>query len=289
MTFKKEGKSVAAISRVILRSRHVIADFMKDPQNYGTKSSHRRPKALSTQDHRWLQRLVRKQQISASATKHTVGTPAACQTISNNLKNCFHLKRQSTTLKLPLYSQHKEAHLEFAKEHMAWTNAGNNIIFSNERKFNLDGPNGWNFYWHDLHNEPNYLSFVQEGNSTMVSKAFTSNREEKLVFINGHVNGAKYQELVENHLLPYGHIIGGSNWTLPQDNAPCHPSQSTVEWFQPTNDRVLKCPSRSLNLNTIENPWGITVPAVYANGGQFEDLHNLRGQSAELYESSWIR
>ena len=46
---------------------------------------------------------------------------------------------------------------------------GMRIIFSDEKKFNLDGPDGWNYYWHDIRKEPEVFKKRPKGkNSCMV-------------------------------------------------------------------------------------------------------------------------
>lgn len=49
-----------------------------------------------------------------------------------------------------LTKKHKEARLKFAEEHMHWGDLWQNVIFSDEKKFNFDGPDCYSFYWHDL-------------------------------------------------------------------------------------------------------------------------------------------
>ena len=43
---------------------------------------------------------------------------------------------------------HKEKRLKFAQEVMPWKQGWH----SDEKKFNLDGPDCWQYYWHDLRN-----------------------------------------------------------------------------------------------------------------------------------------
>ncbi|KHJ99009.1 hypothetical protein OESDEN_00999 [Oesophagostomum dentatum] len=68
---------------------------------------------------------------------------------------------------------HQKARLEFARNNMN-TN-WNKIVFSDEKKFNLNGPDGNLFYWRDLRKEP--LRFSKRnfgGGSLMVWAAFSA-------------------------------------------------------------------------------------------------------------------
>lgn len=167
--------------------------------------------------------------------------------------------------------------MDFAINHVTWTVGWKRVIFSDEKKWNLDGPDGCHYYWHDLRTEPHYFKKRGHGGgSVMTWAAFGVNGKTELKVIHGRINSKDYQELLAGALLPVGEAIGDPQWIFRQDNAPIHTSHSTMAWFQEHGVRVLPWPALSPDLNPIENVWGIMARRVYANGRQFDNVAELR-------------
>jgi hypothetical protein len=59
--------------------------------------------------------------------------------------------------------------MEFARKYMHMNKKWKNVIFSDEKKFNLDSSDGFSSYWHDLRsNNPPRMSRNFEGGIVMV-------------------------------------------------------------------------------------------------------------------------
>jgi hypothetical protein len=59
------------------------------------------------------------------------------------IKKCAHLKRRRLQKKPLLTQRHKENRLNFARNHMDWNDQWNTVIFTDKKRFCLDGPDGY--------------------------------------------------------------------------------------------------------------------------------------------------
>lgn len=137
------------ISRRIRRSVTAITNFLNNSVDYGNQYKGRKP-ILDNRARRKLRNLASNQQISAKEIKNDLGTKASLTTIRRELKlmKIVHRKMKRSP---KLTANHKLQRMEFCRSNMA-TN-WKNIWFSDEKKWNLDGPDGYNYYWHDCRKE----------------------------------------------------------------------------------------------------------------------------------------
>jgi len=74
------------------------------------------------------------------------------------------------------------------------------------------------------------------------------------------VNSDSYQKLVISKSMIYhgmNNLYGQFGWTLMQDGAPAHTSNSTLEYLSSRCNVLPNWPPNSPDLNPIENLWGI--------------------------------
>ncbi|GBM16772.1 Transposable element Tc3 transposase [Araneus ventricosus] len=111
-------------------------------------------------------------------------------------------------LRLPISNLHISKRLQWARNHMSYGDKWMAVLFSDEKKWNLDGPDGNIKYWHDLRKEPrSFLSRQSGGGSVMVRAAFGFNCQVSLAFLDGRQNSPKYIETLGNHLMSFAENI----------------------------------------------------------------------------------
>uniref|UniRef100_A0AAV1TT56 Tc1-like transposase DDE domain-containing protein n=1 Tax=Peronospora matthiolae TaxID=2874970 RepID=A0AAV1TT56_9STRA len=235
---------------------------------------------LSKRHLRLLLRTSAQGNLSAAQLKIDLSLPVSVTTVQRILADVdwfVYTKMENT---LPHTVADMSARKFWAKDMLLHEDAGSvldSIIFLDEKKWYLDGPDGIQHYWRDVR------QFVRQkkrrqagGGSTMIWAAFSACGKSPLVVLTGRQNSDDYVYTVSEYLRPFAHLTYGEDFIFQQDNASIHVSDRSREFFSKEGIQVLDWPSKSSGLNPIENLWSIVSRQVYANGTQFECVSELK-------------
>ena len=86
-----------------------------------------------------------------------------------------HVRYMTRCPTVKMTEKHRENRMKWARQQLQWNaTSWKDVIFSDEKKFNLDGPDGLKHYWHDLRREPEIFSRrVSGGGSVMIWAAIS--------------------------------------------------------------------------------------------------------------------
>jgi len=275
--FKSQNISNNKIAKLIGRSRSVVDHYVKDPDKYNIKIPTGRPSILNSPMKRRLFRELSSNPTSLNQLRSNCDIQASKWTIGRTLRNSKIFKYVKMCGAPNLTEAHKRRREEWAKEKLALGDKWKQVIFSDEKKFNLDGPDGFKFYWHDLRKEKR--QFSQRGfggGNVMVWAAIGIRGKSQIAFVSNKMNSEDYQGVLQQFLLPVAKQISGNAWLFQQDNASIHSSTSTTTWLTKKKVIVIDWPARSPDLNIMENLWGILSRRVYENGKQYKTVGDLR-------------
>ncbi|GBM29315.1 Transposable element Tc3 transposase [Araneus ventricosus] len=229
--FYSTGMSSRTIAIKIGRSKTVVNNFLKLKDNYGKKNTGERLKALSSRDERRVCRLASTGKYSTRKLIQTTGLNVCQITMYNTIRRSGSYIYTAKLAKPRLLQRHKVERLNFSQQVMTWDNQWIQTIFSDEKKWNSDGPDRWKYYW---------LKRQIGGGSVITSGCFAYNGVGSIAFVSDKMNSQTYQIALASHLLPNAEFLAGENWKYQQDNAPFHSSNNTKNWFQVNNAETLK-------------------------------------------------
>lgn len=271
IALKEENYSNRDIARRIGRDPWTINNFVKNKENYGKHRRGRTSKATTERERRSILREASNSAATARKIKEKVGTTASVHTVRRVIKQCPHLRRQKLQKKPRLLQHHKNARLELCREHLHWKTEWQQVIFSDEKKFNLDGPDGFRHYFHDLRKSELFLSRRHTSvGSVMVWAAISFHGPINLVVLEGRQTSADYIGLLEIEKIFFNEMFEHQPFVFQQDNAGIHTAKRVKTWFSDNNMNVLNWPPLSPDLNLIENVWGWLSRKMYEEGRQYD-------------------
>lgn len=265
--------------------RNIISQFKKTG-HIKIKVKSGRISKITKRDHRALRALIKHdRRISsrelASKWADAIGRPISKDTCLRNIKKLgygfykvglnkadnFTLSNNANFWLLqakekPLLSlKQKRARLLWVKEHQNWSERQwNSIIWSDESKFEVcvgDPRSRIMRLPEEAFHKDCLKRRVKFPASVMVWGCMSSQGVGRLCFINGTVNAARYQTILQEELLPsIGNLqLQGGEFIFQQDGAACHTAKTVTAWLQEMNIPVLPWPSNSPDLSPIETLW----------------------------------
>jgi hypothetical protein len=168
--------------------------------------------------------------------------------------------------------------MRFAEEHLEERTDFGKVVFSDEKKFRFDGPDGWHKYWF-APNEPVKLDCFSRDygryKGVMVWLAISSAGILRVERVVGKLDAAGYADMVCGDACAHIHAAHGTEFTLQQDNAPPHRALLTRATFEAAEIKTLPWPALSPDLNPVENVWSMIVRRLYADGRHFDSEDDL--------------
>ncbi|KRF94243.1 uncharacterized protein Dmoj_GI25594 [Drosophila mojavensis] len=269
--FHSQGLSNRNIAKKIKRSSRTVDRYVKDPEAYGSQFKGRR-RALTSRDERKIVQLASDSTKSAAKIKESAGVSASLSTVQRAIRNAKAKNLDPLKLKEkpPLNAIRMEKRLQYAKEHMTWTvqsdtrlNDWRSVVFTNEKRFNLDGPD-------DLRKDDH-----SRDGGVMVWGAITFYGAIDLVFIDQKMTAERFKTLLQSVFPKINDLFGPLPWIFQKGDAPIHNARAVKSFITSENVQVMIRPPHSPDLNIIEDVWGWLSRKVFEGGKQYEDKETL--------------
>lgn len=273
------GLSQRAVAQAIGRSEKLVRSCVIRGLDNPPGTSTGRKRVLNDYTVRQIRRHASNTQVTSSRLIDELNLTASVSTVNRCINDSGHLKYARMQCRPSMTKGICSERREYAVTYHTWTEEWNRIIFSDEKKFNLDGPDGFAYYWHDLRKEKMIFSTRQAGGgSVMVWGGFSSEYKCELFTTTQTINAARYTEVLSAHMLPIFRQLQldhDEECQFMHDHAPPHTANHTTHWLESKGVPLHPSPRKSPDLNPMENMFGNLARRVYANGKHYSTVRDL--------------
>lgn len=180
---------------------------------------------------------------------------------------------KAASREIVLTPEHKKRRLELAEQWLSASMDWSRVVFTDEKRFNADGQDCWKSWMRKgcriIRNRR------QQGGPSIQIWGMIAPGPTLTVFeLPPRGDSTKFMHFVEHSILPRVRPFLGDDFIWQQDLAPTHNSVYSRGKFAELAIELLPWPSRSPDLNIIENCWSMISQRVY-DGPQFSNTDDL--------------
>lgn len=277
-----EGKDTLDMAKILNRDHRTIQRYFNEGIFNRKKRETKGQKTLSSRQVRAIKlEMARRPHSSSFEIFEAAGVPGVPKSTRNNLLRGF-AKVKKPKKSCPLTALHRKKRLDWVAANLK-TNF-ENVLFTDECRATLDGPDGWASGWVLHQHEVKTRSRRQQGGGGVMIWAGIIGDQVLGPFMvekGVKLNSEAYCSLLNQNFFPWYKKLTPSkkrSFIFQQDNAPSHVSQHTMDYLRKKGigePKIMVWPPNSPDLNPIENYWSILKREVYSNRRQFSTLGEL--------------
>lgn len=289
--------SVRQISAVLKYPKSTVQDIISAYKNDKLEempSRSGRPPLITERDNMHLMRILNKNRRTTikelcenfiSSTSTNISSVTLRRHLNkNNIYGRIGAKKPFVN------AANKIKRLNWAKIRKDWGKEWENIIWSDESRFEVFGGDGRRHVWRNSQEkyDPKCLipTFKSGQESVMVWGCFTKNKLGPLVRLEGRITAAIYIEMLEKNLIPFiNNLENNDNYIFQEDNAPIHTAKIAKKWKENNNITSLPWPAQSPDLNPIENLWNELDRKVRSH----KPLPKNKDDLWQILQEEWVK
>ena len=212
------------------------------------------------------------EKINCSKIKNTCDLNFSTRTLQRHMQKQGH-KYRKAKMQIYLSKKHKEQRVKIISDWIISNHQWEKTVFSDEKRFSLDGPDDWRTYVQK--SKPAVRERRQsKGGGIMVWLMLLPNGILAHRVITGKFGSVEYINLLHEMIVPIIKLNFGDDFILQEDNSTVHKARKVKDFMKLSKIRVIDWPSKSPDLNIVEDIWKKLSDMVY-DGPQFKNKDEL--------------